>query len=202
LVGEALAYERIVAGGLAAVKIHSIRPPTKLADAVPVLLAVGLARVIGLQAVEPAALIRGVEHAAGNQCLDPGGEIVGGRDDAPDRRGKGMVQASVVVERPRSSRLFECPVVNLLEYAGDFLAPVSFYPGITLYAAALESIVVIHCFSIYFISSVEGSRHCGFFNKAKLVVLIGAFRTASKSRRMFRSDSERPIISPTVLDIQ
>src|SRR5216683_6517455 len=97
LVAEVVAYERVVARGLAAVKIHRVRSPAQLADAVPVLLAVGLAWVLGLQAVEPAALICGVEHAAGNQCLDPGGKIVAGGDDAPGRRSTGMVQARVVV---------------------------------------------------------------------------------------------------------
>ena len=57
LVGGIVADERIVAGRLATVKIDRVRSPTQLGDAVPVLLAVGLARVLGLQAVEPAALI-------------------------------------------------------------------------------------------------------------------------------------------------
>src|SRR5207247_10539463 len=76
-------HVRIVTGSLAAVKIYRVRPPAQSLDAVPVLLAVGHARVLGLQAVEPAALICGVEDAPGNQCLDPDGEIVSGGDDAP-----------------------------------------------------------------------------------------------------------------------
>src|SRR6266480_1847946 len=69
LVGGVVADERIVAAGLAAVKIEPVRSPAQLADAVPVLLAVGLARVHGPQAVKPAALIRGVEHAAGAESV-------------------------------------------------------------------------------------------------------------------------------------
>src|SRR4029434_8526155 len=69
-------------------------------------LAVGHARVLGLQAVEPAALIRGIEHAASNQCLDPDGEIPGGGDDAPGKIGKKGVQVCVVggQERPGPCR--------------------------------------------------------------------------------------------------
>ena len=62
-------------------KINRVRSPAKLGDAVPVFLARGLARVLGLQAVEPAALIISVENLAANQCLDPGGEIVTGGND-------------------------------------------------------------------------------------------------------------------------
>ena len=38
-----------------------------------------------------------VEHATDNQGLNPGGEVVGGRDDAPGRPRNGIVQARVVV---------------------------------------------------------------------------------------------------------
>src|SRR4029077_20556031 len=87
---------RIVTGSLAAVKIYRVRPPAQSFDAVPVLLTVGHARVLGLQAVEPAALICGVEDAPGNQCLDPDGEIVSGGDDAPRKISKRGVQVRVV----------------------------------------------------------------------------------------------------------
>ena len=78
-------------------KINRVRTPAKLADAVPVLLALGLARHLGLHAVEPLALIVGAEHFAADQCLDPGSEIVRGRDDAPGGRGVGRVLAGAVV---------------------------------------------------------------------------------------------------------
>src|SRR4029453_7443651 len=78
-------------------KINRVRSPANLADAVPVLLALGLAWHLGLQAVEPLALIVGVEHLASDPRLDPGGEIVGGRDDASGRRGVGRVLAGTVV---------------------------------------------------------------------------------------------------------
>jgi hypothetical protein len=87
---------RIVAGGLAAVKIYRVRAPAQSLHAIPVLLAVGHARVLGLQAVEPAALVRGVEDAPGNECLDPDGEIAGGGDDTPGKIGKRGVQVRVV----------------------------------------------------------------------------------------------------------
>ena len=67
--------------------------PAQLGDAVAVPLALGLARVLGPRAVEPAALVLGVEHPAADQRLDPGGEVVGGGDDAAGCRGEGMVQA-------------------------------------------------------------------------------------------------------------
>ncbi len=57
----------------------------------------GLARIFELHAVEPLALIVGVEQPAADRRLDPGGEIVGGRDDAPGRRGVGRVLAGAVV---------------------------------------------------------------------------------------------------------
>jgi hypothetical protein len=70
------------------VKVHRVRSPVQFSDAVPVLLTDWLARVLGLRTVEPTALIRGVEHAAANQRLDPGGEIVGGGDDTPPAAAK------------------------------------------------------------------------------------------------------------------
>lgn len=57
-------------------KINRVRSPAKLADAVSIFLALGLARILRLEAVEPAALVGGVEHTARNQCVDPSGEIV------------------------------------------------------------------------------------------------------------------------------
>jgi len=83
--GWVVADFRVEAGHLAAVKINRVRSAAKLADAVPVLLSLGLARHLGLHTVEPLALIVGVEHPATDQCLDPDGEIVGGRDNTPSR---------------------------------------------------------------------------------------------------------------------
>src|SRR5205823_9363154 len=91
-----VAQERVESGRLAAVKIERVRSPAQLSNAVPVLLAVGLFRIFGLRAVEPPALSVGVEHSAADQCLDPRGEIVGGRDDAPGSRGVGRILAGVV----------------------------------------------------------------------------------------------------------
>ena len=48
LVGWVVADFRVVPGSLAAVKINRVRSPAQLADAVPVLLPLGLARVLGL----------------------------------------------------------------------------------------------------------------------------------------------------------
>ncbi len=86
-IGGIAPHERVVAGHLAAVEIQRVRSEAKLGDAVPVLLAVGHARVLGLQAVEPPVLIVRVEHPAANQCLHPGDEVIGGGDDAAGRRG-------------------------------------------------------------------------------------------------------------------
>ena len=83
-------------------KIYRVRPPAQSFYAVPVLLAVGHARVLGLQAVEPAALICGIEDAPGNQCLDPDGEIAGGGDDAPGEISKRGVQVRVVNGQERA----------------------------------------------------------------------------------------------------
>ena len=77
-------------------KINSVRPPADLGDAVPILLSFGLARVLELQAVEPAALIGGVENAARDKCVDPCSEIVGRRDDSSGPLNKRMVYVCVV----------------------------------------------------------------------------------------------------------
>src|SRR4030095_17124061 len=61
-VGRVVADFRVVPGGLAAVKIDRVRSPAELADAVRVLLAFWRARVLGFQAVEPAALTFGVHY--------------------------------------------------------------------------------------------------------------------------------------------
>src|SRR5207253_3679229 len=97
---------RMIAGSLAAVKIYRVRAPAQSRHAVPVLLAVGHARVLGLQAVEPAALICGIEDAPGNQCLDPDGEIAGGGEDTSRKISKRGVQVRVVSgqERPAPCR--------------------------------------------------------------------------------------------------
>src|SRR6185437_16190843 len=99
-----VAHVRIVAWSLAAVKIYRVRPPAQSLHAVPILLAVGHARVLGLQAVEPAALICGVKDASRNQCLDPDGEIAGGGDDAPREISKRGVQVRVVSGRSVPAR--------------------------------------------------------------------------------------------------
>src|SRR5258705_13292094 len=93
---------RFVTGIMEGVKISRVRRPGQSLDAVPVLLAVGRARVLGLQAVEPAALICGVEDAPGYQCLDPDGETVSVGDDAPRKISNRGVQVRVVggQERP------------------------------------------------------------------------------------------------------
>jgi hypothetical protein len=57
-----VAHERVEARDFAAVKIDGVRTPANLDDAVPIPLALGLTLVLGLQAVEPAALICGVEQ--------------------------------------------------------------------------------------------------------------------------------------------
>ena len=69
VVGRVVADFRVVAGGLAVVKINRVRSPAKFADAVPVLVALGLARILRLEAVEPAALIFGVEHPVPTSAL-------------------------------------------------------------------------------------------------------------------------------------
>src|SRR5262249_52541336 len=89
-----------------AVKIYRVWPPMQSLYSVSVLLAVGHVQVLGLQAVEPAALIYSVEDAPGNQCLDPDGEIVRGGDDTPGKISKRGVQVRVVSgqERPGPCR--------------------------------------------------------------------------------------------------
>src|SRR4029453_1277788 len=67
-------------------------------------------RILGLEAVEPAALVGGVEHAARNQCLDPGGEIVGGGNDTAGCRGIGMVHSRIVLRQEGAS---SCRSLNL-----------------------------------------------------------------------------------------
>src|SRR5204863_6362651 len=99
-------YFPVEAGHLAAVKINRLRSPANLADAVPVLLALGLAWQLGLQAVEPLALILGVDDLAADQRLDPYGEIVGGRDHASCRRGVGRVLAGATIGLEDSG--FDC----------------------------------------------------------------------------------------------
>src|SRR5262249_17427978 len=54
--------------------------------------------------------IFGVEHAARNQCPDPGGEIVGGGDDATGRRGEGMIHSRIVLRQEGAS---SCRSLNL-----------------------------------------------------------------------------------------
>ena len=101
MVGGVVADERIIAGRLTTVKIERVRSPMQLGDAVPVPLSIWLVRILKLHAVEPAALILGVEHSAGNQRPNPSGEIAGGRNDAPGRCGKRMVQVRVIVGQNR-----------------------------------------------------------------------------------------------------
>src|SRR5690349_539122 len=99
MIAGVVAHERVVPRGFATVKVHCVRSPVQSGDAVPVLLAVRFARLFGLRTVEPAALIRGVEQAAGNECLYPGREIVGGRDNTSGRCSEGMVQVRIVLGR-------------------------------------------------------------------------------------------------------
>src|SRR5271169_1108779 len=67
-----VAYERVVAGHLAAVKIDAVRPKGDLRDPIPVFLAERFARVLWLKAVEPLALIVGIEKLAPDQRPHPG----------------------------------------------------------------------------------------------------------------------------------
>ena len=57
-----MTHERVVPGHLAAVKIHAVRPERDLGDAVTIFLAAPPARVLRLKAVEPLALIFGIEN--------------------------------------------------------------------------------------------------------------------------------------------
>src|SRR6266481_5386140 len=91
-------------------KINRIRSPAKLGDAVPVLLAMGFARVLGLQAAEPAPLIIRVENPAANQCLDPSGEIVPGGNDTSSGRGVGMIHVRIMLRQQWAS---SCRSLNL-----------------------------------------------------------------------------------------
>ena len=84
-----VAHERVVAGHLAAVKIHAVRPKGDLGDPIPIFLAERFACVLQLEAIEPLALIVGIEKLAPDQCPHPDGEIVCGRDGVSGREGIG-----------------------------------------------------------------------------------------------------------------
>src|SRR6516225_1725729 len=55
-------HKRVVAGHFAAVKIHAVRPKGDLDDAKPIFLAGRVAGVLWLEAVEPLALMVGIEN--------------------------------------------------------------------------------------------------------------------------------------------
>src|SRR5262249_7979473 len=92
-----VAHERVVAGHLAAVKIHTVRPKGDLGDPIPIFLAEWFGWVLRLKAVEPLALIIGIENFATNQGTHPCDQIVSGRDDATGRRGIGGILSRVVI---------------------------------------------------------------------------------------------------------
>jgi hypothetical protein len=68
-----VAHERVVAGHLAAVKIHAVRPKCDLGDPIPIFLAERFAWVLRLKAFEPLALIVGIEKLAPDQRVHPDG---------------------------------------------------------------------------------------------------------------------------------
>src|SRR5688500_15338039 len=76
-------------------EVDGVGSPAVSYDAVPV-PPVGVAGVLQLHAVEPNALVLGVEHSAADQCLHPGSEIVSGGDHGPGPGGPGVVDAGVV----------------------------------------------------------------------------------------------------------
>src|SRR5207237_9481741 len=71
-------------------------------------------------------LIVGGWYLAADQCLDQGGEIVAGRDDAPGRRGVGRVLAGAVVglEGSGPSRGLEVGRVRLVHQVTEGAAAV------------------------------------------------------------------------------
>src|SRR5438552_4111400 len=73
IVDRIVAHERVVAGHLAAVEIHAVRPKGDLGDPIPIFLAERLAWVLWLKAVEPLALIVGIEKLAPDQRAYPDG---------------------------------------------------------------------------------------------------------------------------------
>jgi hypothetical protein len=117
--GSASAAISARARHLAAVKIDGVRAPANLHDGVPIPLALGLTWVLGLQAVEPAALMFGVEHAAGNQGLDPGGKIAGGGNDSPGPLSKRVVQVRVVSGQQGTGPRFTRAMMDLLSRERD-----------------------------------------------------------------------------------
>src|SRR6516164_2477723 len=75
VVDRIVAHEGVVAGHLAAVKIQIVEPKRHLSDPIPVFLAERLAWILRFRAVEPSALIVGIENFAADQLQHPGGEI-------------------------------------------------------------------------------------------------------------------------------
>lgn len=90
-------------------KIQAVGPKRHLSDPIPVFLAERLAWILRFRAVEPLALIVGIENFAADQRPHPGGEIIGGGDDATGRQGIGRILPCVVVglKRVRPGRSYE-----------------------------------------------------------------------------------------------
>ena len=92
-----VAHERVVAGHLATVKIHAVRPKGDLGDPIPIFLAERFAWVLRLKAVEPLALMVSIEKLATGQRAHPDGQIIRGGDDASGREGIGRILPRVVI---------------------------------------------------------------------------------------------------------
>src|SRR5262249_62127494 len=90
-------------------KIQTVGPKRHLSNPIPVFLAERLAWILRFRAVEPSALMVGIENFAADQLPHPGGEIIGGGDDATRRQGIGRILPRVVVwlERAPPGRSYE-----------------------------------------------------------------------------------------------
>src|SRR5262249_60464390 len=100
-----VAHEGVVAGHLAAVKIQTVGPKRHLSDPIPVFPAERLAWILRFRAVEPSALIVGIENFAAYQLPHPVGEIIGGGEGTPrrPRTGRGVPCVRVALGRARPS---------------------------------------------------------------------------------------------------
>src|SRR5262245_34327592 len=92
-----VARVRVVAGHLAAVNIHAVRPKGDLGDPIPILLAARSTWVLRLKAVEPLALIVGIEKLASDQRAHPDGEIIRGGDDVSGGEGIARILPRVII---------------------------------------------------------------------------------------------------------
>src|ERR1700720_2333226 len=92
-----VAHERVVAGHLATVKIHAVRPKGDLGDPIPIFLAERFAWILRVKAVEPLALMVSIEKLAPGQRAHPDGQIIRGGDDASGREGIGRILPRVVI---------------------------------------------------------------------------------------------------------